>query len=246
MTVWNAEGRDTAFAGAARRQVIFWQRYRRENSNGATNARIGSAEDDTQSSVEPTWYPAFGLYGHHKTVAAGASDYLTYAIGVLPASWLDPREPQRPYIYRVRDVVATAWTGITRARCVFLMGSRNSSGANYANSIGFHNNGGPNWYSYLSAMDRSVLRNVDLGRTTSTPRELMFELDGTTKEARWYIDGELRDSFTMGQDNTAPLVLSGYFVELFHAVSGVVADASTNTIYGGLGLGLTIELEETD
>lgn len=246
MTVWNAEGRDVAFAGAPSRQVIFWQAPNRTNANGPTVGRIGSAEDDTQGSlIPPTWIPAFARYGHPMAVTGAATNRLLLNVGVIPQSWLDPREPARPHILRVCDVVAATWSGtVTRARCVFLMGSMSASGANYPNSIGFHNNGGATWFTYLSAHNRTVLRNVDTGVLTNSPHELMFELDGSTREARWYVDGVLVDSFTMGQDNTTPIVHNGYFNELFHEVGGAASGVQTNTIYAGMGTGLMIELEE--
>ena len=111
-----------------------------------------------------------------------------------------------------------------------------------ARIIGFHSLGTSNWWSYYGGNNRARLHAVDLGVPVTNISELMFEIDGSKKEVRWYIDGMLKDSFIpLVTDATAIAIGINPFAQLYHVIrpdGGV-----TLSLYHGLGIGPVCELE---
>lgn len=193
------------------------------------------------------WIAALKRYGMTIRQVGNNPGYWSAAIGLTPGRLVDPAEVTIPIVIRIRDVMqVTREVGATFGTVAFVIGHEypwQNAQMDAARIIGFHSLGTGNWWSYFSSNNRTRLHAVDLGVPITNMSELMFEMDGSKKEIRWYIDGVLKDTFDMVVADVTVPTTAGIqpYAQLYTLVrpdAGVTLDLNH-----GLGIGPLVEIE---
>jgi len=252
-TTWTQEGgTSTPLENAEGRKTALWARTDRIHA-GTTNL-IGRGEFAFSNgggvgTEGRGWDAVLKRYTRWMNNIIGGAPSSPGVHQISPAfpanAMLDSLLQTIPFIVRLRDVVCIQRAaGATFGTAAFTVGGGYAwqDGTLEAyRSIGFHSYGGNTWKTYLSQNQNIAARHVvDTGRLITDLVELMIEVDGAQKEARWYIDGALVDRYKPGADAGA-VAIDGRGDQIYWTLR---PDLNVTLRYNhGCGIGPLLEME---